>query len=160
MAATNLEPIPTFFNNLQARQTLLTTITDLHKTLTAHFTNIDNSLSRKSETLDTHIKTFKQKTEDALLKIQNRENALPQLESTMAAQIAEMKDAAFSEIGSLGDLSQKSLSQVLRIYCKRMDASGLVGFIQTKRKESAGLRMEIASALDTAIDPMRFDSFR
>lgn len=73
----------------------------------------------------------------------------------MAAQIAEMKDAAFSEIGSLGDLSQKSLSQVLRIYCKRMDASGLVGFIQTKRKESAGLRMEIASALDTAIDPMR-----
>lgn len=69
----------------------------------------------------------------------------------MAARTAETKDAAISEIGNLGDLSQKGLS----IYCKRMDASGLVGFIQTKRKEPAGLRMEIASALHTSVDSMR-----
>nr|XP_004251422.1 FRIGIDA-like protein 4a [Solanum lycopersicum] len=152
---TNLEPIHTFFNNLEARQTLLTTITDLNKTLTTHFTSINNTLCQKSETLDTRIRTFKEKTEDALLKIQNRENALPDRESSMGARIVEMKDSAISEIESLGDLSEKSLAEVLRSYCKRMDASGLVGFIQSKRKEPAGLRMEIAAALESSVDPMR-----
>ncbi|MCD7471527.1 hypothetical protein HAX54_012014 [Datura stramonium] len=157
--ATNPERIHAFFNDLEARQTLLTTITDLHKTLTTHFTNIDKALCQKSETLDTHIKTFKEKTEDALLKLQNRENALPDRESSMAARITEMKEASISEIEnaeSLGDLSEKSLPEVLRIYCKRMDASGLVRFLQTKRKEPAGLRTEIANALDSSVDPMRF----
>lgn len=78
----------------------------------------------------------------------------------MGARIVEMKDSAISEIESLGDLSEKSLAEVLRSYCKRMDASGLVGFIQSKRKEPAGLRMEIAAALESSVDPMRFDSFR
>ncbi|XP_055834769.1 FRIGIDA-like protein 4a [Solanum dulcamara] len=154
--ATNLEPIRTFFNNLEARQTLLTTVTDLNKTLTTHFTNIDNALCLKSETLDNHVKNLKEKTEDALLKIQNRENGLPERESSMAARIVEMKDDAISEIESLRDLDEKkSLSEVLKSYCKRMDARGLVRFIQTKRKEPAGLRMEIATALESSVDPMR-----
>ncbi|XP_059290099.1 FRIGIDA-like protein 4a [Lycium ferocissimum] len=153
----NPEQIEGFFNKLDARKTLLTTITDLHKTLTAHFTNIDRALSKKSETLDAQIKAFKEKTDDALLKLQNREDALPDRESSMTAGIAEKKDAAISEINengeSLGD--DLSLSEMLRIYCTRMDASGLVRFLHTKRKESAVLRTEIAPALHSSVDPMR-----
>ncbi|XP_009598293.1 FRIGIDA-like protein 4a [Nicotiana tomentosiformis] len=157
--ATNPDRIHAFFSNLESRKTLLATVTDLHKTLTTHFTNIDKTLSQKSETLDNQIKSFKENTENALLKLQNRENALPDIESGMAAFIADKKDAALSEIENaaegLGDLSEKSLAEVLRIYCRRMDASGLVRFLQTKRKESTGLRTEIVAALDTSVDPMR-----
>ncbi|CAN4120218.1 unnamed protein product [Withania somnifera] len=159
MATTNLERIQTFFNKLEAQQTLLTTITDLHKTLTNHFTNIEKTLNNKSETIDTHIKTLKENTDNALVNIRNRENALPDRGSSMSIRIAELKLAALVEIEkgeSLEDLlSEKSLSEVLKVYCKRMDATGLVTFIQNKRKESIGLRMEIASALESCVDPMR-----
>ncbi|KAK4361700.1 hypothetical protein RND71_016941 [Anisodus tanguticus] len=155
------EQIEAFFNKLDARKTLLTTVTDLHKTLTTHFTNIDETLSKKSETLDAQIKAFKEKNNDALLRLQNREDALPERESSMTAGISEKKDAAISEIEngaaddaqSLGD--DLSLSHMLRIYCTRMDASGLVKFLLTKRKESAVLRTEIAPALQSSVDPMR-----
>ncbi|CAN4119217.1 unnamed protein product [Withania somnifera] len=160
MATAKLEQINTFLDKLEAQQTLLTTITDLHKTLTTHFTNIDKNLSNKSETIDTHIKTLKENTDNALVNLQNRENALPNLGSSMAVRIEEMKFAAINEIENgeknmdMED-SEKSLSEELTVYCKRMDATGLVTFIQTKRKEPTGLRKEIASALESCVDPMR-----
>ncbi|PHU03976.1 hypothetical protein BC332_29227 [Capsicum chinense] len=151
--------IHALFTNLEARHSLLTTITHLHKTLTSHFTNIQTSLTNKSEALDEHIKNLKENTENALIKLQNREDALPDKESSMAARIVEMKEEAVREIESsqgLGeDLSDKSLEEVLGVYCRRMDASGLVRFIQTKRKESIGLRAEIGAALQCSLDQMR-----
>ncbi|CAL5390341.1 unnamed protein product [Camellia sinensis] len=56
-----------------------------------------------------------------------------------------------------GGGGERSLSEVLRMCCRRMDSKGLVRFLLAKRKESVALRAEIAAvaAAEESVDAMR-----
>ncbi|XP_028117465.1 uncharacterized protein LOC114315096 [Camellia sinensis] len=54
-----------------------------------------------------------------------------------------------------GGGGERSLSEVLRMCCRRMDSKGLVRFLLAKRKESVALRAEIAAAAEESMDVMR-----
>ncbi|CAL5359082.1 hypothetical protein CsSME_00049180 [Camellia sinensis var. sinensis] len=154
--AVNTDRFKNFFNQLETRKTLLTTITQLHKTLTDHFSSLEQSLSQKSKTLDSQIEAFDANTKQTLESLQNRENSIPERESAAAARIEEQKEAAISEIEKAeGGGGERSLSEVLRMCCRRMDSKGLVRFLLAKRKESVALRAEIAAAVEESVDAMR-----
>ncbi|GFS35393.1 hypothetical protein Acr_00g0039540 [Actinidia rufa] len=143
-----------FFNQLETRKSVLTTITQLHKTLTDHFASLEQSLSEKSQNLDSQIEAFDEKTKKALESLENRENAIPERESMAAARIEEQEAAAIADIEKTeeGGGGERSLSEMLRMYCRRMDSKGLVRFLLGRRKESAVLRAEIAAAAEEAVD--------
>lgn len=150
----NSDRFTNFFNDLETRKSLLTTITHLHKTLTDHFTSLDHSLSSKSQTLTTQIEAFDAQTKKTLESLQNRENAIPERESEAAARIEEQKDAAIADIeaaaaennGNEGG-GDRSLSGVLRTCCRRMDSKGLIRVLLAKRKETVALRADIEAAI-------------
>ncbi|KAK3004129.1 hypothetical protein RJ639_018574 [Escallonia herrerae] len=148
--------ISTFFTGLEARKTLLTTITDLHKALTAHFASLQHSITQKSQALDTQIESFQTHSKSALQSLENRENAIPERESAAAARIEELKTSAVSEIETSANTGgERSISEVLKTYFKRMDSSGLMRYLFAKRKESVALRAEIVAAVEEAVDPLR-----
>ncbi|KAK3030690.1 hypothetical protein RJ639_034866 [Escallonia herrerae] len=146
----------TFFTGLEARKTLLTTITDLHKALTAHFASLQHSITQKSQALETQIESFQTHSKSALLSLENRENAIPEREASAAARIEELKTSAVSEIETSANTGgERSISEVLKMYFKRMDSSGLMRYLFAKRKESVALRAEIVAAVEEAVDPLR-----
>uniref|UniRef100_A0A5B7BMI8 FRIGIDA-like protein n=1 Tax=Davidia involucrata TaxID=16924 RepID=A0A5B7BMI8_DAVIN len=144
-----------FFNDLQTRKDLLTTVTELHKTITNHFTSLEQSLAQKSQTLDSKIEAFDTQTKKTLESLENRENAIPERESATAARIEEQKESAISDIEKSETGGERNLSDVLRMYCRRMDSAGLVRFMLARRKESVALRTEITSAVEESVDSMR-----
>ncbi|KAL2543912.1 FRIGIDA-like protein 4a [Forsythia ovata] len=149
------EPIQSFFNNLESQKTIINTITDLHKTLITHFSTLQAALSQKSQNLDSQIKTLVQNTRNALQEFQNREDAIPDRESVLQAQVEGRKADAIAEIENLRDLKNKGLSEVFRVYCRRMDSDGLVKFMIAKRKEASAFKPEIAAAAEECVDSMR-----
>ncbi|XP_031103318.1 FRIGIDA-like protein 4a [Ipomoea triloba] len=154
----NPEPIQSFFSKLETRKALLSTIADIHKTLTSHFSAVDRALSRKSETLDARIRTLRQNTNNALTDLRNREDGFPEREISMAARVEVLKAVAIAEIESpdtAGKLKEKSLPEMMRFYCRRMDASGLMKFLFQNRRDSAALRSEIPDAVKESVDAMR-----
>ncbi|XP_052208747.1 FRIGIDA-like protein 4a [Diospyros lotus] len=153
---TNSDRFNNFFMELESRKSLLTTMTQLYKTLTDHFSSLEQSLSEKSQALESQIEAFDAQTKETLESLESRDKAIPERESAAAARIEEQRKAAISEIeGEASGGGERSLSEVLRIYCRRMDAKGLVRFMLSKRKESSALRGEIASAVEEAVDAMR-----
>ncbi|XP_019177642.1 PREDICTED: FRIGIDA-like protein 4a [Ipomoea nil] len=154
----NPEPIQSFFSKLEARKALLSTIADIHKTLTSHFSAVDRALSRKSETLDARFSSLRQNTNNALTDLRNREDGFPEREISIAARVEVLKAAAIAEIESpdtAGNLKEKSLPEMMRFYCRRMDASGLMKFLFQNRRDSAALRSEIPNAVKESVDAMR-----
>lgn len=163
----NSDRVNNFFNELETRKSLLTTITQLNKTLTDHFASLDNSLSSKSQTLDSQIEAFDAQIKKTLESFENRENAIPERESTAAARIEEQKDVAIADIEEAAAAAaaaenrngggERSLSGFLRTCCRRMDSKGLIRFLLAKRKESVVLRADIAAAVvEECVDVMSF----
>ncbi|KAL6976595.1 hypothetical protein U1Q18_025384, partial [Sarracenia purpurea var. burkii] len=132
-------------------------VTQLHKTLTDHFTSLEQTLSQKSLTLDSQIEAFNAQTKKSLESLENRENAIPERESIVAARIEEQKEVAISDIVKAtsgeeeGDGGEKGLSDLLRMYCRRMDSNGLVRTLLAKRKESVVLRAEFTAAVQDSV---------
>ncbi|KAL6980131.1 hypothetical protein U1Q18_021780 [Sarracenia purpurea var. burkii] len=156
----NNDRFKNFFSELETRKALLTTVTQLHKALTDHFASLEQTLSQKSLTLDSQIEAFDAQTKKSLESLENRENAIPERESIAAARIEEQKEAAISDIVKAasgeeeGGGGEKGLSNLLRMYCRRMDSKGLVRALLAKRKESVVLRAEIAAAVQDSVDSM------
>lgn len=76
----------------------------------------------------------------------------------MAARVEVLKAVAIAEIESpdtAGKLKEKSLPEMMRFYCRRMDASGLMKFLFQNRRDSAALRSEIPDAVKESVDAMR-----
>ncbi|CAH9106252.1 unnamed protein product [Cuscuta epithymum] len=156
--AINPEPVQSFFSKLEARKALFSTITDTHKTLTSHFSAIDLALSQKSETLDSRITSLRNDTLNSLRDLQNREDGIPEREICMAARVQELKASAVAEIESpetAQKLKEKKVSDMLRFYCRIMDANGLMKFLFQHRRDTAALRAEVSDALQESVDPMR-----
>ncbi|KAA8525312.1 hypothetical protein F0562_007167 [Nyssa sinensis] len=153
----NTDRLQKFFNDLETRKSLLTTVTELHKTITNHFTTLEQSIAQKSQTLDSKILAFDNQTKKTLESLENRESSIPERESATAARIEEQKESAISDIEKSESqiVGERSLSDVLRMYCKFMDSAGLVRFMLARRKESVALRTEITAAVESSVDSMR-----
>lgn len=147
-----------FFNELETRRTLLTTITETHNKLINNFISLDETLTKKSQTLDTQIQNFKKHTEKTLEALRVRENDIPQKEVTLAARVEQLKDSGvrYIEKGNNLDPEDETTSGLLRIWFRRMDSTGLVKFLLAKRKESVAVRAEIMAATEEAVDLLAF----
>ncbi|XP_017231643.1 FRIGIDA-like protein 4a isoform X2 [Daucus carota subsp. sativus] len=146
----NPDKIQTFFTQIEEHKNLLTSITDFHKTLATHFTSLSETLAQKSQNLDAQIESFHTQSKKSLELLENRENSIPEREASLVARINEQKGVSISDIES--DNVGRNLGELLRMYFRRMDGSGLVKFLLAKRKESVVLRTELGSAVEEAVD--------
>lgn len=154
--------IQTFFSELENQKSLLTNITDLHKTLTTQLKKIDETLNAKSEALDFKIKAFSENTKNALENLRTRETEIPDRQSSLEKLVMEQKAAAIAEIErteELGDLSHKSVAEALKVYSRRMHAGELIRFLVAKRNHQMTLKAELPAAATESIDPMRLIHF-
>lgn len=142
-----------FLKELERRKSTLTTITEIYSTLNNHFTSLEQTLSQKSETLESQKEALKADIKKCLESLENRENSIPERESVAAARIEEQRAYGIESWGS--ESSKGGLSEVLRMYFRRMESSGLIKYLITKRKELAALRTEMAEAVGEAVDPFR-----
>ncbi|GMH16559.1 hypothetical protein Nepgr_018400 [Nepenthes gracilis] len=141
-------------DDLEAKKSILSTCSGLYKTLTSLFSSIEQSLSEKSHSLESKIQTLESEFQKSQELLDQRENFLPERESSLSAQIEAQKQAALAEFENESAESDE-LSEKLKSFCRKLDHTGLVKFVGTKRKESEGLRGEMLNALSECVDPPR-----
>lgn len=144
--------IQSFFGKLEAERRVLSTCTDLYKTLTSHFTSLEKSLNHKTQTLDTKIQTLETETQKALVSLQERDSSIPEKRSSLSAEINAKKLAAITEFEK-AEKEDETLVNRLKSVCRKMDSAGLLQLAMTKRKESNVLRSELKNALSECVDP-------
>lgn len=150
----NTERVQKFFDDLESQKKILSTCTQLFKTLTAHFNSLQESLSEKHHSLESKFQSLESHSRATLASLADREGSIPDRESDAVARIAERKDSALAEFENRIPANSE-LSESLKSFSRRMDSSGLVKFIVSKRKESVSLRAAIGDALSEAVDPPR-----
>lgn len=149
----NTDRVQKFFDDLEAQKNILSTCTKLFTTLSNHFNSLQKSLSQKSHSLDSQIQALESNSRETLESLEHRENSIPERESAAAICIEEQTDAALAEFEKQSGNAE--LSEALKSFSRKMDSSGLLKFIVSKRKESVSLRAEIVQALEEAVDPPR-----
>ncbi|KAJ9565558.1 hypothetical protein OSB04_001524 [Centaurea solstitialis] len=154
----NPDRFKNFFNELDTRRTLLTTVTDLNTKLFNHFASLEQSLNQKSLTLDSQIQKFNQDTEKSLESLRIRESLIPDKESALAARVQELKDFGIADIekGSGSDGKYETMPDLLKMWFRRMDWKGLMEYMLANRKKLVELRVETAVAAGEAVDLLGF----
>lgn len=142
-----------FFEDLEAQKTILSSCMQLFKSLTSHFTSLEESLSQKSKSLDSKFLSLDSASAQTLDSLTHRENSIPDRHNAAFRLIHEQRDAALADF--LKPPKFADLSDTLKSLCRRMDSSGLLKFIISRRKESVSLRTEICRAIWEAVDPSR-----
>ncbi|KAF7819829.1 FRIGIDA-like protein 4a [Senna tora] len=143
-----------FFDDLEAQRSILSTCTQLFTTLSKHFSSLEDSVSQKSQLIDSNLLALESHSQKTLESLDHRENSIPERESAAAARIEEQKEAALADLGKPISANAE-LSGTLKSLSRKMDSSMLLRFIVSKRKESASLRAEMAQAIAEAVDPPR-----
>jgi hypothetical protein len=143
-----------FFDDLEAQKTILSSCTQLFTTLSNRFSSLQDSLSQKSQSLESKIQALESNSRKTLESLSNRENSIPERELAAVARIEEQREAALSEFENPISATVE-LSETLKSLSRKMDSSGLLRFIVSKRKESVSLRAEISKAIAEAVDPPR-----
>lgn len=150
----NSDRVQKLFDDLEAQKTILSSCTQLFSTLSNRFISLQDSLSQKSQSLETKIQALESNSRETLESLSHREDSIPERESAAAAHIEEQREAALADFGKPVSASAE-LSETLKSLSRRMDSSGLVRYIVSKRKESVSLRAEISKAIAEAVDPPR-----
>lgn len=148
------ERVQSLFDHLEARKNVLSTCTDLYKTLTSHFSSLDRSLSQQSQTLDSKIQSLQSESHETLSLLDHRERSIPERAASLSAEIEARKQAALSEIDNPAQ-HNAGFVETLRSLCRRMDAPGLLNFLVLKRRESLSVREIMVNALGECVDPPR-----
>lgn len=144
-----------FFNQLESHKNTLIKCTDLFTKLSNHFSSLQESISQKSQTLDSKFQSLESRSKETLESLNNQENSILERQSSAAARIDEQKEAALADLRKSDLLSSYDIPDVLKSLSRTMDASALLWFVVSKRKESILLRPEISAALKEAVDPPR-----
>ncbi|QCD85291.1 FRIGIDA-like protein 4a [Vigna unguiculata] len=157
--ATQLSTTPSgkvqqFFEELEAKKTILAKCTNLFTTLSTHFSSLQHSVTDKSQFLDSKLQSLESLSRETLQSLHRRQTSIPERESASAARISDQKEAAIAELRA-PPLPDPDLSTALKSLSRKMDAAALLRFVVSKRKESASLRAEIAEAMAEAVDPPR-----
>ncbi|KAK9697727.1 hypothetical protein RND81_08G056800 [Saponaria officinalis] len=150
------QKIESFFSNLEEQKTLFTNYTDSYKTLIDHFTNLQNSLQLKSQTLDSKFQTLDSSFNQSLDSLQRREDSIPNLLDSLSSTIESRKNVALIEASKAIPEESAPLSEKLRWVCGRMDPCLLVKFLLVKRREASTLRLKMTEALSECVDAERF----
>ncbi|XP_050897776.1 FRIGIDA-like protein 4b [Lathyrus oleraceus] len=150
-----IEKVHQFFNELESHKNTLTKCTDLFTTLSNHFSTVQDSISQKLQTLDSKFQSLESRSKETLESLDNQENSIPERESSAAARIDEQKEAALADLCNSVPMSTLNISDALKSLSRKMDASALLRFMVSKRKESVMLRPEIVVAIKEAVDPPR-----
>nr|XP_043639078.1 FRIGIDA-like protein 4a [Erigeron canadensis] len=148
------DKLKNFFNELETKRTLITIITETHNKLINNFISLDETLTKRSQILDTQMDIFKKTTQKTIDSIKSRENSLSDRESNMVYNVRHLKDSAMRDIVSADDdddTKDRTTLGVLKMLFRRMDAKNLVKFLLEKRKEGA-FRDELVAAMGEAVD--------
>ncbi|XP_071700822.1 FRIGIDA-like protein 4b [Rutidosis leptorrhynchoides] len=145
-----------FFNDLETRRTLLTSITETHNKLINTFTSLDENLTQKSQTLDTEIENLKKNTEETLEAIKIREDSLLEKEVTLSADVERLKDNAIKGMVEGTDSEAKTTPDLFKMWFRRMDFNGLLNCLLDRRKDSIAVREEIMVAMTESVDVLGF----
>ncbi|KAG6723716.1 hypothetical protein I3842_03G221600 [Carya illinoinensis] len=141
-----------FFDDLEAQKTILSSCTQLFTTLSNRFASLKDSLSLKSQSLESKIQALESTSRETLESLSHREDSIMERESAAAARVEEQREAALAEFDKTVS-GTAELSETLKSLSRKMDSSGLLRFIVSKRKESVSLRAEISKAIAEAVDP-------
>lgn len=155
ISSENNNRVRQFFDELENHKNTLTKCTHLFTSLSNHFSSLQDSISLKFQTLDSKFQSLESSSKETLESLNNRENSIPERESSAAARIDEQKEAAIAELRNSLPSSTLDISDALKSLSRKMDASAMLRFIVSKRKESLMLRPEIAVAIKEAVDPPR-----
>ncbi|XP_028758191.1 FRIGIDA-like protein 4a [Neltuma alba] len=152
--ATSTNKVQKFFDDLEARRSIISTCTQVFTNLSKHFSSLEASISQKSQLIDSNFEALESHANKTHESLDHRENSIPERESAAAARIEEQKEAALADFAKPIPANVE-LSETLKSLCRKMDSSALLRFIVSRRKESASLRAEIVQAIAEAVDPPR-----
>lgn len=148
----NTDRVQKFFDDLEAQKTILSSCTQLFTNLSNRFASLQDSLSRKSQSLESKIQALESSSQETLKSLSHREDSIPERETDAAARIEKQREAALAEFEKPASTTAE-LCETLTSFSRKMDSSGLLRFIVSKRKESVSLRAEISKAIAEAVDP-------
>lgn len=151
--STNTDRVAKFFDDLEAQKAILSSCTQLYTALTSHFTSLQDSLAQKSKSLESKHISLDSTSQQTLQSLCDRENSIPQRELAAVALVNDRKQAALAEFEKSAKVME--LSELLKSFSRKMDSSGLLKFIISKRKESMSLRAEISRAISESVDAPR-----
>ncbi|XP_030530145.1 FRIGIDA-like protein 4a [Rhodamnia argentea] len=151
----NTDRVQKFVGDLESQMNALSACTRLFATLSDRLHSLQRSLDDKSHSVESDLQSLVSSSHQALDSLCGRMASLPNRESFAVALVEERKAAALADLDNPSPSGACGLSESLRSFARRMDSSGLVKFLVSKRKESASLRAEMPAAIAEAVDPPR-----
>ncbi|KAF5742960.1 FRIGIDA-like protein 4a [Tripterygium wilfordii] len=151
-ADTKADRVQIFFRDLENQKVVLSSCTQLFTALSNHFASLQDSLSQRSQSIESKFQSLESNAKETLDSLSLRENSISGRESAATARIEEQKEVVISEFRNSDKYGWRDS---LKSFCRKMDSTGLVKFIISKRKESVALRAEIAPAISEAVDAPR-----
>lgn len=150
------ERVRKFAGGLESQISALSACARLFAALSDRLGSLQRSLDDKTRAVESGLQALASSSLAATESLSRREASLPGRESAAAALVEERKAAALADLGGPGPSGGSGgLADSLRSFARRMDSSGLVKFLVSKRKESASLRAEMPAAVAEAVDPPR-----
>ncbi|KAI3416997.1 hypothetical protein J3R85_014836 [Psidium guajava] len=151
----NTDRVQKFVGDLESQMNALSACTRIFATLSDRLHSLQRSLDDRSHSVESNLQSLVSSSHQALDSFFRRMASLPERESSAAAVVEERKAAALADLDNPSPRGACGLSESLRSFARRMDSSGLVKFLVSKRKESASLRAVMPGAIAEAVDPPR-----
>ncbi|XP_030448481.2 FRIGIDA-like protein 4a [Syzygium oleosum] len=150
------ERVQQFVGDLESQMSALSACTRLFAAVSDRLRSLRRSLDDKSLSVESSLQSLASASHEALESLSRREASLPDRESSATALVEERVVAALADLhGGPGPGGSRGLPEQLRSLARRMDSSGLVKLLVSRRKESASLRAEMPAAVAEAVDPPR-----
>ncbi|KAF8034379.1 hypothetical protein BT93_C0624 [Corymbia citriodora subsp. variegata] len=149
------ERVQQFVGDLESQMNALSACTRLFAAVSDRLQSFRRSLDDKSRAVESDLQSLASSSLRAMDSLSRREASLPDRESSATALVEERKAAALADLGGPGTGGSRGLADSLRSFARRMDSSGLLKFLVSRRKESASLRAEMSAAIAEAVDPPR-----
>ncbi|KAJ3705635.1 hypothetical protein LUZ61_009340 [Rhynchospora tenuis] len=144
------------FEALEKQRELINTCTLLWKELSEHFTSLEKGLDNKSESLKTKRRFLEVRTKRALDTLRRREDSIDSSVNGAISAVEKRRRASIEVVESDQGSDAADLAEKLKFLCAKMDSSGFLDLVLSKRKEADLLRVEVPLALEKCVDPARF----
>lgn len=144
------------FEALEKQRELINTCTLLWKELSDHFTSLEKGLDQKSESLKSKRRILEVRTKRALDTLRRREVSIDSSVDLAISTVEKRRRASIELVESDQGSDVADLAEKLNSLCAKMDSSGFLDLVLSKRKEADLLRAEVPLALQKCVDPVRF----
>ncbi|KAL6008138.1 hypothetical protein ACLOJK_033644 [Asimina triloba] len=155
------------FQDLEKQSTLITTCTLLWKDLSAHFSNLEQSLLSKSQSLHHKFLALDDTTQQSLQTLSQRELSIGSAVDAALSKLDERKQAALLALAASDSNSnspkrdasaaaEADFLKLLQSFCTKMDFEAFWKFLTARKKDVDAIRPLIPPALSDCIDPATF----